>query len=87
VHEVRLRGLVRLVGLKADVAVPVNADIPADIDVAFVEEVDEHASPIGGKGIGELGATGIDVAVADAVFRATGRRIRELPIMPDKPVG
>jgi xanthine dehydrogenase YagR molybdenum-binding subunit len=68
----------------AGVALPVNADIPADIDVAFVDEVDEHASPIGGKGIGELGATGVDAAVADAVFHATGRRIRDLPITPDK---
>jgi xanthine dehydrogenase YagR molybdenum-binding subunit len=68
----------------AGVALPVNADIPSDIDVAFVDEVDEHASPIGGKGIGELGATGVDAAVADAVFHATGRRIRELPITPDK---
>jgi xanthine dehydrogenase YagR molybdenum-binding subunit len=68
----------------AGVALPVNADIPSDIDVAFVDEVDEHASPIGGKGIGELGATGVDAAVADAVFHATGRRIRELPITPEK---
>lgn len=68
----------------AGVALPVNADIPADIDVAFVEEVDEVASPIGGKRIGELGATGVDAAVADAVFHATGRRNRELPITPDK---
>ena len=59
----------------AGVALPVNADIPSTIDVAFVDEVDEHASPVGGKGIGEL---------ADAVFHATGRRIRELPITPDK---
>jgi xanthine dehydrogenase YagR molybdenum-binding subunit len=66
------------------VAIPVNADIPADIDVAFIDEVDEHASPIGGKGIGELGATGVDAAVADAVFHATGKRIRELPITPEK---
>jgi xanthine dehydrogenase YagR molybdenum-binding subunit len=68
----------------AGVALPVNADIPSAIDVAFVDEVDEHAGPIGGKGIGELGATGVDAAVADAVFHATGRRIRELPITPDK---
>jgi xanthine dehydrogenase YagR molybdenum-binding subunit len=66
------------------VAIPVNADIPAAIDVAFIDEVDEHASPIGGKGIGELGATGVDAAVADAVFHATGKRIRELPITPEK---
>ena len=68
----------------AGVAVPVNADIPSDVDVGFIDEVDEHASPIGGKGIGELGATGVDAAVADAVFHASGRRIRELPITPDK---
>jgi xanthine dehydrogenase YagR molybdenum-binding subunit len=68
----------------AGVALPVNADIPSDIDIAFIDEIDEHASPVGGKGIGELGATGVDAAVADAVFHATGRRIRELPITPDK---
>lgn len=69
----------------AGVALPVNADIPSSgIDVDFIDEVDDHASPIGGKGIGELGATGVDAAVADAVFHATGKRIRELPITPDK---
>jgi xanthine dehydrogenase YagR molybdenum-binding subunit len=68
----------------AGVALPVNADIPSEIDIAFIDEVDEHASPVGGKGIGELGATGVDAAVADAVFHATGRRFRELPITPDK---
>lgn len=66
------------------VAIPVHADIPADITIHFVDEVDEHASPIGGKGIGELGATGVAAAVANAVFHATGKRIRELPITPDK---
>ena len=68
----------------AGVALPVNADIPSAIDVGFIDEVDEHASPIGAKGVGELGATGVDAAVADAVFHATGRRIRELPITPEK---
>jgi xanthine dehydrogenase YagR molybdenum-binding subunit len=68
----------------AGVALPVNADIPSEVDVGFIDEVDEHASPVGGKGIGELGATGVDAAVADAVFHATGRRFRELPITPDK---
>ncbi|MCP9231391.1 xanthine dehydrogenase family protein molybdopterin-binding subunit [Mesorhizobium sp. LMG 17147] len=66
------------------VAIPVNADIPGDIIIHFVDEVDEHASPIGGKGIGELGATGVAAAVANAVFDATGKRIRELPITPEK---
>ena len=64
----------------AGVAIPVNADIPTDITIHFVDEIDEHASPIGGKGIGELSATGVAAAVANAVFHATGRRIRELPI-------
>lgn len=68
----------------AGVAIPVNADIPSDIIIHFVDEVDEHASPIGGKGIGELGATGVAAAVANAVFQATGKRIRDLPITPDK---
>jgi xanthine dehydrogenase YagR molybdenum-binding subunit len=68
----------------AGVAIPVNADIPSDITIHFVDEVDEHASPIGGKGIGELPATGVAAAVANAVFHATGKRIRELPITPDK---
>jgi xanthine dehydrogenase YagR molybdenum-binding subunit len=68
----------------AGVAIPVNADIPSDITIHFVDEVDEHASPIGGKGIGELPVTGVAAAVANAVFHATGVRIRELPITPDK---
>ena len=66
------------------VALPVNADIPGRIEVHFVDEFDAHASPIGAKGIGELGATGVDAAVADAVFHATGKRVRELPITPEK---
>jgi xanthine dehydrogenase YagR molybdenum-binding subunit len=68
----------------AGVAIPVNADIPGDITIHFVPEFDEHASPLGAKGIGELGATGVAAAVANAVFHATGRRVRELPITADK---
>jgi xanthine dehydrogenase YagR molybdenum-binding subunit len=68
----------------AGVAVPVNADIPADITIHFVDEVDPHASALGARGIGELGATGVAAAVANAVFHATGKRIRELPITPAK---
>ncbi|CAN7603534.1 xanthine dehydrogenase family protein molybdopterin-binding subunit [Trinickia sp. LjRoot230] len=66
----------------AGVAVPVNADTPADIDIHFVDEYDAHASPLGAKGIGELGATGVAAAVASAVFHATGKRVRSLPITP-----
>jgi xanthine dehydrogenase YagR molybdenum-binding subunit len=68
----------------SNIAVPVNADIPSDIDVSFIDEFDEHASPIGAKGIGELGATGVAAAVANAVFDAVGVRVRTLPITPDK---
>ena len=63
--------------------VPVNADIP-DIDIEMVEEVDNHVNPIGTKGIGEIGITGVAAAVANAVYHATGKRIRNLPITPDK---
>jgi xanthine dehydrogenase YagR molybdenum-binding subunit len=59
--------------------VPVNADI-GEIDVSFVDDDDRRASAIGAKGIGELGAVGVSAAVANAVFHATGRRIRALPI-------
>jgi xanthine dehydrogenase YagR molybdenum-binding subunit len=54
------------------------------IDVDFVDEFDAHAGPLGAKGIGELSATGIAAAVANAVFDATGKRVRDLPITPDK---
>ena len=60
---------------------PVNADIP-NVDAVWVDEVDEAASLTGGKGIGEIGVVGVAPAVANAVFHATGLRIRELPILP-----
>jgi xanthine dehydrogenase YagR molybdenum-binding subunit len=62
--------------------VPVNADI-GEIDVSFADELDPHASAIGARGIGELAATGIGPAIANAVFHATGVRVRELPIRPE----
>lgn len=62
------------------VMLPVNADIPAAIDVFFVDEYDPHASAIGARGIGELGATSVGAAIANAVWHATGKRIRRLPI-------
>ncbi|KMS79435.1 carbon monoxide dehydrogenase [Streptomyces regensis] len=68
----------------AGVPLPVNADIPPHIDMSFVDEFDPHAGPLGAKGIGELSATGIAAAVANAVFDATGRRVRDLPITPEK---
>ena len=66
------------------VHVPVNADIPADITIHFVDEVDPHASAIGARGIGEVGATGVDAAIAAAVFDAVGIRVRDLPITPKR---
>jgi xanthine dehydrogenase YagR molybdenum-binding subunit len=59
--------------------VPVNADI-GSIDVSFVEDDDRHASAIGAKGIGELAAVGVAPAIANAVFHATGKRVRDVPI-------
>ncbi|MBV6625848.1 MAG: xanthine dehydrogenase family protein molybdopterin-binding subunit [Rivularia sp. (in: Bacteria)] len=63
--------------------VPVNADIP-NIDIEMVEETDSNVNAIGTKGIGEIGITGVAAAVANAVYHATGKRIRNLPITPDK---
>jgi xanthine dehydrogenase YagR molybdenum-binding subunit len=68
----------------ADYHVPVNADVPA-IDVAWIEgAADPYANPLGVKGIGELGITGTAAAIANAVYHATGRRIRDLPITLDR---
>ena len=67
----------------AEYHVPVNADIH-DIDVIFVEEQDEIVNPLGAKGIGEIGIVGVAAAIANAVFHATGKRVRDLPITLDK---
>ena len=67
----------------AEYHVPVNLDIP-HIDALWVEEVDLRVNPLGVKGIGEIGITGAAAAVANAIFNATGKRIRNLPITPDK---
>jgi xanthine dehydrogenase YagR molybdenum-binding subunit len=67
----------------ADYHVPTNADVP-EIEVAFVGEPDFAFNPIGARGMGEIGITGIAAAVANAVYHATGKRIRDLPITPDK---
>ncbi|WP_419913926.1 xanthine dehydrogenase family protein molybdopterin-binding subunit [Hoeflea sp.] len=62
------------------VLVPVNADIPRNIDVSFVEEYDPHCSTIGVRGIGELGDVGVSAAITNAIYHACGRRVRELPV-------
>jgi xanthine dehydrogenase YagR molybdenum-binding subunit len=63
--------------------VAVNADIPS-IEVDWLDEVDEHVNPMGAKGIGEIGIVGTAAAVANAVHDATGVRVRDLPITPEK---
>jgi xanthine dehydrogenase YagR molybdenum-binding subunit len=60
--------------------VPTSADIP-DLDVLFVGDFDEEASPIGVKGLGELTSVSVAPAIANAVYHATGKRIRRLPIL------
>jgi xanthine dehydrogenase YagR molybdenum-binding subunit len=67
----------------ADYHVPVNVDVPA-IDIISIPEDDPHVNEIGAKGIGEIGITGAPAAIANAVFHATGKRIRDLPITLDK---
>jgi xanthine dehydrogenase YagR molybdenum-binding subunit len=63
--------------------IPVNADIK-NIEAFFVEERDDKVNPLGVKGLGEIGYVGVACAVANAVFHATGKRIRQLPITLDK---
>ena len=67
----------------ADYHVPVNADIPT-MEVWFVNKKDPHTNPMGSKGLGEISLIGMAPAVANAIFNATGKRIRELPITLDK---
>src|SRR4029077_18111700 len=67
----------------AEYHVPVNADIH-DIEVIFVDEPDTIINPLGTKGVGEIGIVGVAAAVANAVYHATGKRVRDLPITLDK---
>ena len=67
----------------AEYHVPVNADIH-DIQVIFVEEPDELINPMGIKGVGEIGIVGVAAAIANAIYHATGKRVRDLPITLDK---
>lgn len=67
----------------ADYHVPVNADIPR-MEAYFVNKKDPYTNPMGSKGLGEIALVGMAPAIANAVFNATGKRIRELPITLDK---
>ena len=67
----------------ADYLIPVNADVPT-IEIIMVPEVDDRVNVLGIKGIGEIGIVGMNAAVANAVYNATGKRIRSLPIRAEK---
>jgi xanthine dehydrogenase YagR molybdenum-binding subunit len=67
----------------ADYLIPVNADIQ-NVDVILVPEKDDFVNPVGVKGIGELGNVGTAAAIANAVYHATGIRVRQLPIRLEK---
>ena len=66
----------------AEYHVPVHLDVP-EIDVMWTD-IPDPQSPLGARGIGEIGITGAAAAIANAVFNATGRRVRDLPITLDK---
>ena len=83
-HTVRDRRTARPVTRDlVDYHVPVNADVGA-IEVILVDEHDPHVNEIGAKGLGEIGICGATAAIANAIFHATGKRIRDLPITLDK---
>ncbi|MEH6407186.1 MAG: molybdopterin cofactor-binding domain-containing protein, partial [Leeuwenhoekiella sp.] len=66
----------------AEYHIPVHADIK-NIEIIFVEEKDDIVNPLGAKGVGELGMVGVAAAISNAVYNATGKRIKELPIKLD----
>lgn len=66
----------------AEYHVPVNLDVPS-IDIIYTDLPDER-SPLGARGVGEIGLTGVAAAIANAIFNATGKRVRDLPITLDK---
>jgi len=83
-HSVRDAGTARMVTRDlADYHVPVHADVP-DLEIILVPEDDPHVNELGAKGLGELSTPGVAAAIANAVYHATGIRVRDLPITPDK---
>jgi xanthine dehydrogenase YagR molybdenum-binding subunit len=67
----------------AEYHVPVCADIPKS-DFDFINQPDPHMADLGARGIGEIGIVGAPAAVGNAIFHATGKRVRDLPITLDK---
>ena len=70
----------------SDYLVPTNADIP-NAELIIIEDDDSEVNPAGVRGIGEVGICGSGAAVANAIYHATGIRVRDLPITPDKLLG
>jgi xanthine dehydrogenase YagR molybdenum-binding subunit len=68
----------------AEYHLPVHADSPPQFEIDFIDQPDPHMPDLGVRGIGEIGIVGAPAAVANAIFHATGKRVRELPITPDK---
>jgi xanthine dehydrogenase YagR molybdenum-binding subunit len=66
--------------------VPVNADI-GSLDITFIDRPDPYINSLGVRGIGEIGITGVPAAIANAVYHATGVRVRDLPVTLDKVMG
>ena len=67
----------------ADYPIPVNPDV-GTIEVELLDHPDPVINTLGCRGIGEIGITGVAAAIANAVYHATGKRVRDLPITPDK---
>jgi len=67
----------------ADYHVPIQADIPQS-EALFVNKPDPYINPIGAKGMGEIATIGVAAAVTNAIYNATGKRVRDLPVTPDK---
>ncbi len=67
----------------AEYHIPTNADV-VGMDALWIEDVDEHAGPLGARGIGEIGIVGSAAAIANAAYNASGVRVRDLPLTPDK---
>src|SRR5690606_18112535 len=70
----------------AEYHIPVQTDVP-DVEVIFVEEHDSVVNDLGSKGVGEIGIIGVAAAVANAIYHATGKRGRDLPITLEKLLG
>ena len=70
----------------ADYLMPVNADLQS-VEALFVPENDRHLGPLGVKGLAEIAVVGVAPAIVNAIYNATGRRIRSLPVTPDKILG